>query len=164
MIITQAEMETRRELRDLTRKIRQALAELEVMSELPAAVPGKRSASAEDDVGGRQPPQTIERPPRDDDERDDWSAWPHKDAEHFRRRVQRATTASALRAILKDLEATLRARRRAPVPSAPALGDPMWKRWVGQSTEKTADLARRFDVSPQYVNRVRREYRERRPA
>lgn len=151
-------------LRRVKRDLAEAISALEVMSEMAAAEPGKRSASAEDDPGGRKPPRSVEHPPRDEDERDDFHVWAHRDAEHFKRRVKRARSVSALEAILRDAQETIKARRRAPTPSAPTIDDPLWKRWIGESTEKTSDLARRFGVSPQYVNRIRAQYRDRQAA
>lgn len=151
-------------LRQLKRDVSEAISSLEVMSEMSAAEPGKRSASAEDDPGGRKPPRSVEHPPRDEDERKDFRVWSHRDAEHFKRRVKRARSISALEAILKDLQETIKARRRAPTPTAPTLSDPLWKRFVGESREKTSDLARRYGVTEQYINRVRAQYRERKAA
>jgi hypothetical protein len=78
-----------------------------------------------------------------------------KSAEHFRRRWQRAHSEQALRAILKDAEAALEAWQRQPVDRDPALADPQWKRWVGESRLSSKEIAAKYSISRQYVRRIK---------
>jgi len=89
---------------------------------------------------------------------------PLKSADSFRRRLANADAANtrALTAIHADLVNAVGAWR-APIPadttdSAPAYGTAQWKRWVSESKLSHGDLARMFNVSRAYIQKVRRDY------
>lgn len=143
----------------LRRELRQALAELEVCSTV-SAVAGKGSRDTSEDIGGKRPTGvTDDHPERH--ELEDWRAWPLKPVEHYRRRVERAASATALESVLRDVRRAIERMRRQPAPLEPVLGDPQWKRWVAESSEPASEIARRFHVSKRYVNKVRAQWRGR---
>lgn len=147
----------------LRREIRQALAELELVSEVDAVEPRKGSRDTSEDIGGRWPSGMSKDHP-DVRELEDYRAWPLKPVAHYRRRVARARSISALEAILKDVRSALERSRRQPAPTDaghPMPGDSNWKRWVAESSLSATEIARKCSVSKRYVNKVREQYRDR---
>jgi hypothetical protein len=139
------------------RELRQVLAELELVSQVPAldyASKNQMSVSDERSPGGKRPRGGVDR--KDDRERD----WNLKSAEHFKRRLAGARSELAITLILKDAKAALLAhRRQPPPPDRPELSSPQWKRWVAESAESAREIARIYNVGRTYVDRVRAKYR-----
>ncbi len=151
------------------RELRQVLAELSLVSHVSAvSLDAKTPPDASDDIGGKRPAGGIDRR----DERKDGvyevetgvyeeMTFTLKSADHYRRRVASATTDHALREILADAERSLAAFKRQPMPSGdPEFGSPMWKHWVAASPLSDGEIAHKFRVTRQYVNRVRNQYRD----
>lgn len=144
-------------------EIRQAVAELELVSEVGAVEPGKGSRDTSEDIGGRRPSGVSNDRPAVR-ELEDYRAWPLKPVAHYRRRLEKARSISALEAILKDVRAALERSRRQPAPQDaghPMPGDSNWKRWVAESSLSATEIARKCFVSKRYVNKVREQYRDR---
>ena len=80
-----------------------------------------------------------------------------KSAEYFARRAREGARVEDL---LAEAKAALRAYERTPLPkrSEPEYGSPQWKRWVAESDLPNIDIARKFNVSRQYVHEVRQNY------
>lgn len=158
MIVTQAEMDERRELHA---DIRQALAELEMCSEVPALSYEPTARSTTEHPGGGRPPGGIDR--KGDREHE----WALKSPDHFRRRLAKAHSLVALRAILADAKAALEAAKRAPAPQDkehPMPGDHNFKRWVAESGLSSSEIARLTGKTGQYIRKVRAQYREKQAA
>lgn len=151
------------------RELRQVLAELELVSHVPAfnyESKNETSVSDERNPGGKRPRGGVER--KDDQEND----FALKSVEHFRRRLDGALARNLLReqegeppssraieAILADAKAALKAHKRAPPPpDRPERSSPQWKRWVATSPLSAHEIARLYDCSHQYVLRVRARY------
>lgn len=136
-------------------ELRQVLAELELVSHVSAARPGSSGRDTSDDIGGNRPPGGIDR--GDDREPEH----PQKSVEHFRRCLRRARTDGQLEAVLIDARDALAAWRRQPAPSGePEYGSPQWKRWVAESELAPVEIARKYNVSRQYVHAIQRAYRD----
>ena len=91
-----------------------------------------------------------------------WKACYHRrTVAYFKARLGRAVSDGELRQIRLEIEETIAAWRKMPIPEGqpPALGDPQWKPWIGQSTEDAGVLATRFSVTRRYINKIRQEYR-----
>jgi hypothetical protein len=141
----------------VARELRQVLAELELVSQVPAVNLESSGGDAGEDVGGKRPPGGLIGK---DDRQDEY---PQKSVEHFRRRIARARDERVLALILDDARQALVAARRAPAPTKemePKRSSPQWKRYVAESEEPSSVLARRFGVSGQYIREVRRKYRD----
>jgi hypothetical protein len=134
----------------------QVINRIGMLSQVPAASLERSAPSTDDEIGGRRPKGGIIA--KDDFEPD----FALRSAEYFRRRLMRNSSPRAVTVLLAQARATLEAWRRMPVPKGqpPALGDPQWKRWVAESDLDTGELARKFSVSRQYIQRVRKAYRE----
>lgn len=92
-----------------------------------------------------------------------WEACYHRrGVDYFVRRFAACSTDGMLRDLIGEARDTLAAWKRTPIPKGqpPALGDPQWKRWVAESSLQTGDLARMFSVSRQYIQKIRRGYRD----
>lgn len=147
-------------LESVERRLRQVLAELELVSHVPAVNldPLTRETSGEG-IGGKRPPGGIDR--RDDRRDDDDHHHPQKSVDHFRRRLAHARTDEQRALILTDAEAALAAWKRQPAASTePAYGSPQWKRWVAESKLSHQQVADKFGISRSYVAKVRKQYRE----
>ena len=150
----------------IRQELRQVLAELELCSHVPAVniTPSGRDAGT--DVGGNRPTGGIDR--REDRAREELSTGDDPDrgvllrsAEHFRRRLAKASSERAEAAILEDARRALAAYRRAPKPrdlGHPMPSDPQWKRWVAESQLPAREVARKCSVSRQYVEKVRKQW------
>jgi len=144
---------------ELERDLRQVLAELELISHVSAVnLDGAGGGDQGEDIGGKRPPGGVDRR---DDQRDSLEhTHPQKSAEHFRRRVAHARTSQHIETILEDAGKALVAWRRQPAPSnQPELSSPQWKHWVAESTIASSEIARKYGVSRQYVDKVRAKYR-----
>jgi hypothetical protein len=143
------EVEVPKELCDL-------LAQLEVVSQVSASQLGASRNGSEEDIGGKRPPGGEEY----------WRWWhaddadyPQKSLRYFRKRIERVRDPATFQDIIVEARAALEACRRAPAPSEePEYGTPQWKRWVAESEEPPAKLAYRFNVSRQYIEKVRANY------
>jgi len=142
----------------LLRELRTVLAQLELISQVPAVnLESSGGRDAGESVGGKRPPGGLIR--ADDREHD----YPQKSVEHFKRRIAKAHSDHVLEAILEDARKALEATRRQPAPvksAEPKKDDPGWKRYIAESPEKANELAGRFVVSRAYIEKVRREYRD----
>ena len=142
---------------DLDHEIAQVLAKLSICSEVSAANLDSSSRDSGEDIGGKRPPGGIDH--EGNRERD----WPLKDISHFRRRLDRAHSEQALRAILADAERALEAWRRRPKPTKaqePIKDDPFWRRYIAESTENQQTLADRYGISQPRISQIKREYLE----
>jgi len=139
------------------RELHQVLAELELVSQVPAldyASKNEGSVADERSPGGKRPRGGVER--KDDREHD----FALKSADHFRRRLAKAHSQRTLELILKDAKAALEAHRRQPAPTdRPELSSPQWKRWVADSELPAREIARIYNVGRTYVDRIRARYR-----
>jgi hypothetical protein len=140
----------------LLRELRTVLAQLELISQVPAVnYESSGSRDAGESIGGKRPPGGLIR--ADDREHD----YPQKSVEHFKRRIAKAHSDHAFEAILGDAKKALEAARRQPARGPePGFGDPGWKRYVAESTEKASDLARKFACKRSYIEKVRQDYRD----
>ncbi len=138
------------------RELRQVLAELELVSQVSAVNYGSSGGGDQgEDIGGRRPGGGVDAK----DDRQQGHAL--KSAEHFRRRIAKAHSERAFEAILADAKRSLEAHRRQPPPSdRPELSSPQWKRWAASSDLPPREIARIYNVSRQYVERVRARYRD----
>lgn len=140
---------------EAARELRQILAELELISQVPAVNLESSGGDAGEDVGGKRPPGGLIGK---DDRQDEY---PQKSVEHFRQRAARARDEAVLARILDDARMALVAARRQPAPTGePEYGTPQWKRWVAETDLASAEIARKYGVSKRYINRVRMLYRE----
>ena len=147
----------------LFRDIRQALLELELVSHAPTKnYDGKSRPSTDEDMGGKRPPGSDgEHPNRRDIH--EWSAW--LDSYH-RRTVgyfrDLLAEEGASEALLAEIRETVRSWQVMQIPEGqpPAMGDPLWKRWVAESPLSDIELARLFSCKRQHIHKVRKDYRE----
>jgi len=137
-------------------QLRQAIAKVSLLSQVPAASLETAAKSTDDDIGGRRPSGGIAN-------KDDFQiGYALKSAEYFRRRLARARTPRAITELLSEAEATLEAWKRAPIPEGqpPEFGSPQWKRWIAESPLDGGELARTFSVTRQYIHQIRTQYRD----
>lgn len=130
------------------------IAELTLISHVPAVNLNPQPPATDDAVGGRRPPGGIER---EDDRTDGFDL---KSADHFTRRLERARSDRAVELILIDARRALRAWRRTPVTGRPLPGTPFFRRWILDELERgtpASDVARLGGCSAQYVRKVRSE-------
>jgi hypothetical protein len=108
-----------------------------------------------------------------DDFEDDLAAWKacyhRRTVSYFRRRLDRYVSDGELRQIQTELEETVTAWRRTPIPKGqePEYGSAQWKRYIAESNEDAGTLASRYwnpatqkPVTRRYINKVRQQYRE----
>jgi len=140
---------------DARAQLAQTIAQLHIISHVPAANLEPGAKSSEESIGGRRPTGGINH-------KDDRSTegFRQKSAEHFAARARRCRSERDYRAVLEDALAALDAWKRTPAPTGtdPPFGTVQWKRWIAVSPETNAELARRFNVSAQYIGQVRRQY------
>lgn len=153
----------------LEQQLRQTIAELDLVSHISAISLDTSGRDTSDDIGGRRPTGATGdgRKSRDRSENGGGSFYegPHefplKSADHFRKRASKAFSEHAMQKVLDDARASLEAWKRRPLPTGePEYGSPQWKHWVAQSPLPDGDIARKFNVSRQYVNRIRTQYRD----
>lgn len=136
------------------KQLRDAILQLEMISQVPASRPGHTSKSTDEDIGGRRPSGGIDRA---DDREHDFAL---KSAEHYRRREARCHTDGQRLALLVEVERTLTAWRQTPLVDGkrPAMNDPRWKQWVGECEHTVTELVRWYSCSRQYIHQVRKAY------
>lgn len=147
----------------LEHEIRQAIAELDLISHVNSVSLDTSDRDTSDSIGGKRPPGGDQEHPKTAEERSDYrTSYQLKSASDFRHRLKTAHSEHAKQAILNEARETLAAWKRAPLPTGqdPQFGSPQWKRWVASSDLSAATIAHRFNVSRQYVHRIRRQYRE----
>lgn len=133
----------------------QIIAQLHMMSHVSAANLEPSSGDASESKGGKRPPGGI------DPKGDRTPEFRQKSAEHFSARARGCKTDRDYQAVLEDAKAALEAWKRTPAiagDSAPPYGTIQWKRWVAESKESGAELARKFNVTAQYIGQVREQY------
>jgi ActR/RegA family two-component response regulator len=83
-------------------------------------------------------------------------------ADHFRRRLAKASSEKALRAILKDAKAAEKAWSHSPPDPDPPVGSFDWKRQIAREVESgqrsISDAKRRYNVSERTVYRYLADY------
>lgn len=124
-------------------RLRQVLAQLELVSQVSAANVGSSHRDMSDDIGGNRPPGGIDT--RDERRDTEEQVYKLKSAAHFRRRMGRARTEYALREILADAERSLEAWKRTPPNPNPEWGSFAWKRQIAhevESGQRTVESAR----------------------
>ena len=150
---------------DLRRRIVACIVRLDLVSHVSAkdydAASSARDTS--EAPGGRKPSHGGQDRPRGMEVvafREDYRL---HSADHFRRRLAKASGVKALRAILGDAEASLEAWQHSPragVNDPPPRDDPKWKQWVADSPLSDEACGQRCGVSRRYVNRIRADYRK----
>ena len=140
------------------RELRQVLAELELISQVSASTPGSGGGDQGEDIGGKRPPGGLDRAGDRPDDHE--HIYPQKSYEYFRRRVGRIRSQWQAERLLEQARESLEASRRQPRPSdRPELSSPQWKRWVAESDLPPREIARVYNVSRSYVERIRARYR-----
>lgn len=98
-----------------------------------------------------------------EDELAAWKACYHRrTVRYFRRRLERCVSDGELRQIRLELEETIAAWSRTPIPlgQEPEFGSAQWKRYVAESPADAGTLATRFFCTRRYINKVRQAMRE----
>ena len=123
-------------------------------SHVGAASMDRVAKSTDDAIGGRRPSGGIVR--KDDREPE----FALKSAEYFAAKSKLCRTDDAISALLSEARKTLDAWERTPIPDGqePEFGSPQWKRWVAESPLPHIEIARKFNVSRQYVFKIRQGY------
>ena len=136
---------------ELTRTIMR----LALVSHVSAMSLEPSTRSSDEDIGGKRPPGGP------DWQGDRQPEYRQKTALYFVRRLRRCHTDQGLSELLEEAQRALWDWQHTPIPPGqpPALGDPQWKLWIGQSTEDAGVLATRFSVTRRYINKVRQQYR-----
>jgi hypothetical protein len=131
---------------------------LSVMSQIPAAPVGHSSHGSDEDIGGKRPGEPTGLRMMEDYQ----VGYALKSPEYFQREIGRARTEKRLRELLSEAQAALEAWQRTPIPAGqdPEYGSPQWKRWIAESSLDGGTLARRFNITRQYVHQIRRGYRD----
>lgn len=122
---------------------------LELKSHTSAVRIDSDPVSGGETATGHRPPGGADR--RDDRQPEYWL----RSADHYRRRLAKAKSAAAVLMITADVERTLKAWEKAPIPSAPIPGSPFFRRYVVESDKSVSELARLTGVSRQYLHRLR---------
>jgi len=134
-------------------QLAQVIAELSMISHVPA-VNLEPHLSTEEDIGGRKPPGGTNH--SDDRDPDIWV----KSAEHFQIRMAGCRTSRDLELVLVDARRALQAFKRSPaVPGKdPEYGSVHWKRMIANSTESDDELSRKHGCSRAMIHKVKRLY------
>jgi hypothetical protein len=149
---------------ELVRDLRQVICELELVSHVSAIdYAGKEGGRSSEHPGGKRPPGGIDR--REDRYRDlvPDDKTPERilrSADSFKERALRARSNYALETILAEAESALAAWRRSPSPrdeSADYKGA-LAKRWIAESAESDAELARITPFKRKEIEEIRRQY------
>lgn len=135
--------------------LKQAIAQLELISQAPTQNLDAFSRDSSGDIGGNKPSGGIDR--RGDREPD----YKLKSADHFRRRVQKARSILGLEEILTDIWATLRAWKcpDPPLGIEPERNTLAWKRMIANSSLSAERLAHKHEIGVRTVYRYRSLYR-----
>lgn len=150
---------------EMLTEIRQALAELELVSHASTRnYEGRSRPSSDEDIGGKRPPGSDQEFAGKDQL--EWEAlkasYHWRTVAHYRQRLRNISRdEEALRPVLAEIRETVKAWRQAPIPQGqePEFGSPQWKRYVAESPLDGGELARKFNVTRQYISQVRRGYR-----
>ena len=134
-------------------ELRQTIAELDLVSEVPAVELGRSSKSADP---SREPYGGVDR------EGDKEAEWVMKSADYFRRKLSRAQTQEQLEGLLKAARASLRASRRQAEPQGlePEKWTLAWRRMIANSDLPIEKLAATHCIGRRTVARYRSLYRE----
>jgi hypothetical protein len=159
-------------------ELRGLVAKLSLISHAPIGAYGRQTRGSGEDIGGKPPRGgEVDRPrkPSKDASADDWEAYHEEHAawkvsyqrhtpSYFAAELERCETEARLVELRDEAEASLKAWRRGPMPVGQeplSCADPNWKRWVGETSLSAGEIARKFDVSRQYVWRIKRAYDKR---
>lgn len=143
-----------RVFKDARAELEHVVLQIAMVSHVSAASLEPSSKSSDEDIGGKRPPGGVDwQGDREPDYR-------QKSAAYFVRRLRDHPAQVDL--LLVEARGCLDAWRRTLIPEGqePEFGSPQWKRWVAESLEDGGSLARRFNVSRQYIWEVRRAYRD----
>lgn len=144
----------------LLRAIRNALAELELISHAPTATWDKTSRDASGHSGGNRPPGSDHEPrPQDLAERLDWyESYHHKTVTYFRHALSKPNADHLT--ILEEIQVTVSAWKRRPIKqNAPmSMADSHWKLWVATSNQDAGTLARQFGCTRQVIYNIHHRY------
>ena len=94
-------------------------------------------------------------------ELEDWRAcYMRRTPEFYQREIDRAQSDWRRKRIIEEIKADTQSWLRAPMPidEPLSLADPQWKRWIAASKLNNGDLARKYNVTRQYISLVRRAY------
>lgn len=166
----------RTELEDVNRRLGDVLARLSVLSHAPAMnidPSGPLShAKGDHSKGGNRPGGVDVDGKLSAEEKRDRRVFLLKSFDHFKRRAAGCKTLGDVEAVIEDAERTIRAWERSPYSTLknrdPMKGDAMFPRYlervVRENEKLPADkrrsdqqIAWEFDVSRQYVNRIRND-------
>lgn len=147
-------------LREVDGELRQAIAELSLISHGPTMAWGRTARDTSEAVGGRRPGSTDEEyRPKDLAERCAWDESYHrKTATWFRKRREAALgDVDRLAALRDDCLHVVEAWRKRPLVNgqAPAKADPEWKRYIAECGLDSGDLARQYGVTRRYINMLK---------
>ena len=134
-------------------KLVNLLHRLEMKSHTSALVIDADRVSGGSGTTGNRPPGGAER--KDDREPEYWL----RSVTHYRRRLTGARSVKAIILITADVERTLKAWEKAPLPSGIKMNTPFTKLQIAESRESAGEIARKVGCSRQYVYRVRSQYR-----
>ncbi len=164
------------------RELRQLIARLELISHVSgSAYDGRAPRATDDEPGGQRPPGGRRDRPRHpgplpgsdaldselqayQERRDEWDAWlisyQRRTPEYFQRQLEDCHTAWRVEKLVTEARETLEAWHRQPMPRGvePEFGSPQWKRWIAESSLNGGELARKFNVTRQYIYKIRRGY------
>jgi len=134
-------------------KLVNLLHRLEMKSHTSALVIDADRVSGGSGTTGNRPPGGADR--KDDREPEYFL----RSADHYRRRLTGARSVKAIILITADVERTLKAWEKAPLPSGIKMNTPFTKLQIAESRESAGEIARKVGCSRQYVYRVRSQYR-----
>jgi hypothetical protein len=146
----------------LEREIRQALAELELVSHAATQNLNPTARDTSEEPGGRRPGGSdSDRPNRSasHDERHSWQdSYQRKTVQHFRDRLVKLTSVAELEALREEIRDVVTAWKRAPMPKGQeplSRADPGWKRYIAECGRDSGDLARQYGVKRRYINKIK---------
>jgi hypothetical protein len=148
------------EVRAIDRELRQAIAELSLVSHGPTMAWGRTARDTSEAIGGRRPGSTDEEyRPKDLAERCAWDESYHrKTVAWFQgQREEAADDPERLAVLRDDCRRVVEAWRRRPLVNgqAPARADPEWKRYIAECGLDSGDLARQYGCTRRYINMLK---------
>lgn len=137
-------------------ELRSLIARLELMPGVNAASLERSAKATDEEIGGRRPAGGV------DWKGDREEGYGLKSAEYFKRRMSWTHSEVVLSGLVVEARAAVEAWTRLPLVEGqePEFGSPQWKRWVAESRLDGGELARKFNVTRQYIAQVRKAYRE----
>jgi hypothetical protein len=152
---------------EIEARLRTVLAHLDTVSHVNSTQDystGPIARDTSDSLGGRKPSHGAGEHPRGAKEVESFrSDYRLHSADEFKRRLAKAKSDTAKKAILSDAEEAIKAWKKSPLPGPnemPPFADPKWKAWVAAHPEvSAASIADKTGLSRQYVTRVRAKYR-----